>query len=130
MAPRYHTPIPEHLIQRAVFDHLRARSLPGVFAFAVPNGGYRRPTEAAIFKGGGVIAGIPDVIIIKSGRMYALELKRVGGKVSREQHNTMKDLTECGATCAVAYGIDAAIIQLEDWQLLRGKSPRQSVPVR
>ena len=37
---------PEQIIQRAVFDHLRARAARGVFAFHVPNGGYRKPIEA------------------------------------------------------------------------------------
>jgi hypothetical protein len=31
----------EAAIQRAVFQHLRTRAVPGVFAFHVPNGGYR-----------------------------------------------------------------------------------------
>jgi hypothetical protein len=34
---------PEDQIQRAVFEHLRVRGVPGSFHFAVPNGGYRRP---------------------------------------------------------------------------------------
>jgi hypothetical protein len=34
-------------IQRAVFEHPRVRTRPGVFAFHVPNGGTRRSTEAA-----------------------------------------------------------------------------------
>jgi len=31
----------EDAIQRAVFEHIVARAAPGVFAFHVPNGGYR-----------------------------------------------------------------------------------------
>jgi hypothetical protein len=120
-------PLPERLIQRAVFTHLRCRPAAGVVAWHTPNGGYRLRSEAAILKGSGVLAGLPDIIALKAGKMYALELKRQGGKVSPEQQDTMDMLTAAGATCAVAYGIDAAIVQLEDWQLLRGKSPRRSV---
>jgi hypothetical protein len=29
-------------------------------------------------------------------------------------------LKDCGATCAVAFGLDAALAQLEMWKLLRG----------
>src|SRR5262245_23567538 len=47
---------PEAAIQRAVFQHLRMRSAPGVFAFHPANGGYRKPIEAAIMKGLGVVA--------------------------------------------------------------------------
>jgi hypothetical protein len=58
---------PEATIQSAVFAHLRARGAPGLFAFHVPNGGYRKPIEAAILKGLGVVAGVPDVIAIHQG---------------------------------------------------------------
>src|SRR5215471_5481753 len=42
-----------------------------VIIIHVANGGYRRPTEAAILKGLGVVAGVPDVILIHRGRCYA-----------------------------------------------------------
>jgi len=58
---------PEDQIQRAIFQHLRARKAPGTFAFHVPNGGKRRPIEAAILKGLGVVAGVPDVVLIRAG---------------------------------------------------------------
>jgi hypothetical protein len=64
---------PEQLIQRAVMDHLRWRAVPGVFAFHPANGGWRSAIEAAIFKGIGVVAGVPDVLILHDGRCYALE---------------------------------------------------------
>jgi hypothetical protein len=57
----------EDAIQRAVFEHLRARPARGVFCFHVPNGGYRSRTEAAILKGIGVTPGVPDVIAIRGG---------------------------------------------------------------
>jgi hypothetical protein len=60
-------------IQRAVFEHLRVRSAPGIFAFHPPNGGWRWHIEAAILKGLGVRAGVPDVIAVKDGRIYGLE---------------------------------------------------------
>ena len=66
---------PEQQIQRAVFAHFCARSAPGVFAFHPANGGYRRPIEAKILQGLGVTSGVPDVIAVKDGRIYALELK-------------------------------------------------------
>src|SRR5262245_27946816 len=65
---------PEAAIQRAVFQHLRERGVPGLFAFHPANGGYRKPIEAAILKGLGVTAGVPDVIAIYEGCCYAMEL--------------------------------------------------------
>jgi hypothetical protein len=64
---------PEDQIQRAVFEHFALRAAPGVFAFHPPNGGWRSRVEAAIFKGLGACAGVPDVIAIKGGHTFALE---------------------------------------------------------
>jgi hypothetical protein len=38
---------PENAIQRAVFEHLRVRGAPNVFAFHPANGGYRKPMALA-----------------------------------------------------------------------------------
>lgn len=113
---------PEDQIQRAIFQHLKARKAPGTFAFHVPNGGQRKPVEAAIMKGLGVTAGVPDVIAIRAGRAYGLELKAEGGKASEKQIEAMAAMEAAGAAVALAVGLDAAIRQLEDWGLLMGKA--------
>src|SRR5262249_50431964 len=109
---------PEAAIQRAVFQHLRARGAPGLFAFHVPNGGYRQRPEAAILKGLGVVAGVPDVIAIHNGRCFALELKAPGGRATDKQLATIAALREAGAFTAIAEGLDRAIAVLEAWELL------------
>ena len=111
---------PEQDIQRAVIRHLKLRSIPGVFFFAVPNGGYRLPVEAAILKGLGVKSGVPDVIIIHCGHVFCLELKSERGRLSPKQRETLADLERAGAHTCVAAGLDAALSALEEWQLLRG----------
>ena len=111
---------PEAQIQRAVIQHLRLRPAAGVFAFHVPNGGARRPIEAAILKGLGVTAGVPDVIAIKGGRAHCLELKSEGSRLTATQKATHDALRAAGASVAVADNLDAALRQLEEWQLLRG----------
>lgn len=111
---------PEQAIQRAVFDHLRHRPAGRVFAFHPPNGGKRSKIEAAIMKGLGVVAGVPDVIAIRDGRVYALELKAAHGRVSAKQFETRIAMEAAGAQVAVAVGLDAAVAQLERWGLLRG----------
>jgi hypothetical protein len=103
---------PEQLIQRTVFDHLRTRAAPGVFAFHVPNGGYRKPIEAAIMKGLGVKAGVPDVIAIHQGRVYGLELKAEGGRATQKQLEAVAAMEAAGAHCCVAQGLDRAIAVL------------------
>ena len=114
--------ISEQAIQKAVVAHLRARGVPGLFAFHVPNGGYRRPHEAAIFAGLGVVPGVPDLILIDQGKTYALELKRLCAKPSAAQETAMKAMERAGATVAHAQGLDAALAQLEAWGLLRGSA--------
>jgi hypothetical protein len=69
---------PEQQIQHAVFEHLALRGASTVFAFHPANGGWRSGVEAAILKGMGVKAGVPDIIAIKNARCYALELKGAG----------------------------------------------------
>lgn len=111
---------PEQEIQKAVLVHLKVRGVPSILYFHVPSGGYRRPIEAAIFTSLGAIPGIPDLIIIKAGHCFALELKAEGGRLSDNQNVVLAKLKDCGATCAVAFGLDAALAQLEMWKLLRG----------
>src|SRR5262249_56735060 len=100
---------PEQAIQRAVFEHLRARGAPGVFAFHPANGGYRKPVEAAILKGLGVKPGVPDVIAIHNGRCFALELKAAGERATDKQLETIAALREAGAFTAIAEALDPAL---------------------
>jgi len=111
---------PEAAIQRAVFQHLRARGAPGVFAFHPANGGYRKPVEAAMLKGLGVVAGVPDVFAVHNGRCFALELKAEGRRVTDKQLATIAALREAGAFTCIAEGLDRALAVLESWGLLRG----------
>jgi hypothetical protein len=112
---------PEQAIQRAVFAHLAARGAPGTFAFHVPNGGWRSAVEAAILKGLGVVAGVPDLVLIRDGAVFGLELKAHNGRLSPAQVATQEAMRAAGVTVAVATGLDAALAQLESWNFLRGK---------
>jgi hypothetical protein len=113
---------PEDAIQRAVFQHLRARAAPGVFAFHPANGGYRKPVEAAIMKGLGVVAGVPDVIVIHEGRVYGLELKAPGGRATPKQLAALAAMEAAGAYTCIAENLDRALEVLERWRILRGRA--------
>jgi hypothetical protein len=121
MSGARHRRRPEDAIQRAVFQHLRARAAPGVFAFHPANGGYRKPVEAAIMKGLGVVAGVPDVIVVHNGRCFALELKAEGGRATDKQLACIAALREAGAFTCIAPGLDRALACLEGWGLLVGR---------
>jgi hypothetical protein len=107
-------------IQRTVFKHLRMRGVPGIVAWHTPNGGKRNRVEAAIFKGLGVKEGIPDVFVLKDTTLYALELKAQEGRLETTQIDTLSQLSDAGAITGVAYGLDEALIWLQDRGLLRG----------
>jgi VRR-NUC domain len=111
----------EGQLQAAVFQHLAVRATTGTFAFHCPNGGARSPIEAKILKGQGVVPGVPDVIAIRQGEVFAVELKAPGGRLSPAQLECHARLQAAGAKVATAAGIDEAIEQLEQWNLLRGR---------
>jgi len=113
---------PESAIQRAGFEHIRIRGVPGLFAFHPANGGYRRPVEAKILKSLGVRAGVPDIIIIHNGHCFALEIKAPGGRATDKQLECIAALEQAGAFTCIAEGLDRALATLERWGLLRGKS--------
>jgi hypothetical protein len=91
-----------------------------VFAH-VPNAGYRRPREAAIFSGLGVCAGVSDLLFWHDGKSYALELKAPGGRATDAQLQFLSEMENAGAFVCVAEGLDRALAALESWQLLRGR---------
>jgi len=110
---------PEQELQKVVLEHLAWRGTPGIFAFHYPAGGWRSPVEAAIFKSLGVVAGVPDVIVIHDGRCFALELKTAHGRLTSIQIETQARMRAAGCVVATAVEIDAVLERLEQWGLLR-----------
>jgi len=93
----------ESSIQRTVIETLAWCARPDVFAFHVPLGGYRRPVEAAILKSVGTVAGIPDVLCIFEGRVFALEIKTERGRVTDVQRVTHERLRRSRSSSDGAY---------------------------
>jgi hypothetical protein len=87
----------------------------------VPPASVYRTGAATILKGLGVVAGTPDVIILKGGVTYALELKAKGGRLSETQRTTHAAMIAAGAVVGVAHGIDQALAWLEEHGLLKGR---------
>lgn len=111
-------------IQRALFAHIKVRACPGVFAFHPANGGKRSISEAVRFKAIGVVPGVPDIILIRKGKVFGLELKRdkPKGRLSVPQISTQLAMREAGVTTSTAYGLDDALEQLTSWDLIRAES--------
>jgi hypothetical protein len=85
-----------------------------------PAGGARRRVEASIFKGLGVKSGVPDLLLVKSGKLCALELKSPTGRLSKTQQQTIAQLQQAGVVVAVAHDIDTALDKLQLCGFLRG----------
>lgn len=111
---------PEQQIHRAVVQHLRQRGAPGLVFIHPANGGFRRPIEAAVFRGLGVRAGASDLLLWHEGKSYALELKAPGGRPTEAQLEFLSDMENAGAFTCMAEGLDRALKVLESWGLLRG----------
>lgn len=58
--------------------------LRGCF-FSVPNGGTRNKIEAVSLKASGLVAGVPDMILLHKGNAYGFELKTETGQLSKDQ---------------------------------------------
>jgi hypothetical protein len=111
----------ENAIQRAVFAHIRVRGVHDVFAFHPRNGGQDQSRLAGINNGLSVIGGVPDIVIIKAGVPYGLELRTATGKLSPEQARVLDLMGAAGCDAGCAHGLDAAIAWLEERGILRGE---------
>jgi hypothetical protein len=112
----------EQQIQKSVFAHLRARAVPGALFWHPFSGGFRRPKEAAIYKGLGAIAGLPDVMVLHAGQLYAIELKTETGRPTETQLRVIDAIRAAGGHAVVCRGLDRTIACLEAWGILRGTS--------
>lgn len=121
---------PEQAIQKAVFQHIRARGVPGLVAWHTPNGAFyggKRSgkgvaIQGSIMAGLGVRAGVSDILLVHEGKIFALELKAEGGRATEQQLKFLSDMEQAGAFTALPTGLDAALATLESWGLLRGSS--------
>jgi hypothetical protein len=113
---------PKDVIQRAAFDHIRVRGVPGVVVWHPPNSGKRCRIEAAILKGLGVRAGASGLIAVDACRLFALDLKAEDGRPTEARLQLMADMEAAGAFTCVAYGLGRALAVLANWGLLRGRA--------
>lgn len=105
----------EHFEQKSLFVWLTVMSKRhpefGDF-YAVPNGGARHPRVALKLKSEGVRPGVPDLETFHSRWGFSglhIEMKRRWGyKVSDEQRDMMRRMSQAGRLCVVARGWEEA----------------------
>lgn len=90
--------------------------------FHIPNGGARKPSEAARFKAEGVKPGVPDIFLpVARAPFHGLfiELKRQrSGKLSDHQKKWLNDLNREGYLAEVAYGWQEAAELILDYLIV------------
>lgn len=99
-------------IQKAVFNHIERRGVPGVVAWAVPNTPEARRIP-------GFRAGVHDVHVLSRGEFFALELKTEDGKPNCTQIDFLKAVNVAGGHAYIAFGLDDALAWLELQGILR-----------
>lgn len=64
--------------------------------FAVPNGGLRKKSEAALLKYTGTVSGIPDMIFTIQSKTFFFELKTEKGSLSKDQKFVISRMKQNG----------------------------------
>lgn len=77
--------------------------------FSVPNGGKRDATTGAKLKEEGALAGVADLIFLKSNRFYGallIEMKSDEGKQSKHQKDWQQKITNDGYKYVIVRSLD------------------------
>ena len=111
----------EHIEQVELVARVR-HFHPGTLVFAIPNGGARLKQEAVRLKAEGVLAGVPDLLVPEPRGPYHglfVEMKRVGGKATADQHRLIRGLRKRGYCVLLGdRGSDHAFALVEDYLAL------------
>lgn len=130
----------EERLHRDLVAHLRARLPKPWLVLHVPNGGGRSKAEAGILKAMGVLAGMPDLLVIgplppgavqfwsdatSAAAVFAIEVKappkalksgavsKAKPSVSPAQQAVIADLGACGVPTIIARDLDETLRTLE-----------------
>jgi len=116
----------EGRIQIAIIAWIRL-CVPQVLAFHPANGGWRGKAEAARFKAMGVLAGVPDIVVIGPGaKAFFLEVKSPTGRLSDAQRDIMAVLGQLRTPFMTVQSIDDVRRAFAGW----GIETREAAPVR
>lgn len=91
---------------------------PNVVLASIPNGGARSAVTGARLKREGVVAGMPDLVLLcaKCGRhALFIEMKTKRGRVSHSQRDLFPLLEAQGYGVAVCHGWEAAVKAVESY---------------
>lgn len=117
----------EETLHKAVAQHARWHLARDVFWFHPPNGGARSLVGAVNLKRMGTKAGVPDLVFVRHGRVYFMELKAPKGRVSEAQNNAHAEISRSGAPIAICRNLDDVLAYWRRWGLTAHPSPEDAV---
>jgi hypothetical protein len=99
---------PEEQLHRAVVQLLQVYQSRGLLTFChVPNGGWRKPIEAAALKAMSTTPGVPDLLVwLPGGGHFQVELKAGNGRLSAHQSAWISRMTDMGVAVHVIRSLD------------------------
>ena len=112
----------EDALQRQQVQYLRILESQGrLLFFAVPNGGKRSKIEAAIMKGLGVRAGVPDLVILHDQKCSFIENKSAKGRLSPSQMQFIDYCARHGYYFHLCSNFQQFLNTLYDWGIISKK---------
>jgi hypothetical protein len=110
---------PEARLQKTIIQHLKLCGVEGLLWFHPANESKRSVVTGANLKALGMLPGVADLVIIKDGRAFFMEVKAEKGRLSDAQKEFAAAAVKAGAEWAVVHSIAEAITILRDWQVIR-----------
>ena len=109
----------EYQLQIAVVKYLRLKASRDWIFFSIAAGDNKLGAkQGALRKARGVVAGVPDMILIRKrdGATHWIELKAGVGKLSEKQRQFHKQLTNAGQQVATCYSLNDVEEKLNEWK--------------
>lgn len=109
----------ESSIQSACVKWFRYQ-YPGLILAAIPNGGRRDKVTGVIMKKEGVLAGMPDLLLLHPSGKYhamAIEMKTTKGVQSDSQKEMQKRLTDEGYLYVVIRSFEEFVEEVEQYMI-------------
>ena len=96
----------ESAIKKAIMDYLATR--PNTFAFRVSTTGIPDTSLPGGFRKN-LMVGVSDIIGVKNGKFFALEVKTRDGKLTEHQERFLKRVDKAGGYGAVVRCVEDAV---------------------
>jgi hypothetical protein len=108
-------PMTESQLQHAIVMYFNAAHRHEAMLVHVPNARKQSAAQGAVWRGLGVVAGFPDLMVIKANQCLLVELKTPDGTVSKVQKDLHKVLADQGTKVHVARSLEEFIFLVTTW---------------